>query len=159
MDADADDLSVHCVDHQRYYAPHNAALVICGPLERSKLLDTLQPVEDRIVAKGLAFGTAGPRGWKRPFVETTSAIPPVIDGAKDIEGVDPATPSQDGEARDPKRRRAVVDFPEKDESMGEVQLTWLGPKIDDWLEGEALSILGRLPCCVRPFTFSAGDLT
>ena len=125
--------------HQKYYAPHNAVVVVCGPLERKALLDSIAPVEENLVKSKIAFGKTGPEGWKRPFLETPSATAPVIDGSKrHLPGLDDA----DEDARpDPKRRRAFVDFPEKDESMGEVEITWLGPKIDQWLENEAISVL------------------
>lgn len=122
--------------HQQYYAPHNAALVVCGPLARSDLLDSLAPVEERLVSKRNAQPD-GPRGWKRPFVETDSAKPPTIDGSKDQPGLDPADPPRN----DPKRRRAFIDFPEKDESVGEMQISWVGPKFQDWMTNEAVNIL------------------
>ncbi|KAN0061466.1 hypothetical protein ACQY0O_006313 [Thecaphora frezii] len=129
--------------HDKYYAPHNAALVVCGPLEREKLLDTLESVEERLKSHGEAHGIEGPRGWKRPFVETTSSIVPKIDGSKLKQpGVEPADPPAKGSKPEAKRRRAFVDFPEKDESVGEVEVTWVGPKFDNWLEKEAIQLLG-----------------
>ncbi|SPO28432.1 related to Zn2+-dependent endopeptidase, insulinase superfamily [Ustilago trichophora] len=127
--------------HQQYYAPHNAALVVCGPLERADLLDSLAPVEERLITKRNAQ-PEGPRGWKRPFVETDSAVPPTIDGSKTEQpGLDPADPPTEGSQPDPKRRRAFVDFPEKDESVGEIQVSWVGPKFQDWMTCEAVNIL------------------
>ncbi|SPO29441.1 related to metalloprotease 1 [Ustilago trichophora] len=127
--------------HQQYYAPHNAALVVCGPLARSDMLDSLAPVEERLVTKRNAQPD-GPRGWKRPFVETDSAIPPTIDGSKTEQpGLDPADPPAQGSQPDPKRRRAFIDFPEKDESVGEIQVSWVGPKFLDWMTCEAVNIL------------------
>lgn len=127
--------------HQQYYAPHNAALVVCGPLARVDLLNSLAPVEERLVTKRNAQ-PEGPRGWKRPFVETESAVPPVIDGSSiDQPGLDPADPPAEGSQPDSKRRRAFIDFPEKDESVGEIQISWVGPKFQDWLTCEAISIL------------------
>ncbi|SPO40740.1 related to Zn2+-dependent endopeptidase, insulinase superfamily [Pseudozyma flocculosa] len=129
--------------HGKYYAPHNAALVVCGPLEREKLLETLNSVEERLKQHGEAHGVAGPRGWKRPFVETPSAAVPKIDGSKlEQPGVDPADPPAKGSQPDSKRRRAFIDFPEHDESVGEVEVTWMGPKYNDWLEKEAVQLLG-----------------
>ncbi len=99
--------------HHQYYAPHNAALVVCGPLARADLLDSLAAVEKRLVTKRDAQ-PQGPRGWKRPFVETASAIPPQIDGSKKEQpGLDPADPPAEGAQPDPKRRRAFVDFPRR----------------------------------------------
>ncbi|SNX85732.1 related to Zn2+-dependent endopeptidase, insulinase superfamily [Melanopsichium pennsylvanicum] len=127
--------------HHLYYAPHNAALVVCGPLERADLLNSLAPVEERLVTKRNAQ-PEGPRGWKRPFVETSSAVPPTIDGTKiDQPGLDPADPPAQGSQPDSKRRRAFIDFPEKDESVGEVQISWVGPKYQDWMTCEAANIM------------------
>ncbi|PWY97140.1 hypothetical protein BCV70DRAFT_219707 [Testicularia cyperi] len=127
--------------HRDYYGPYNAALVVCGPLERAELLDTLAPVEERLITKRHAT-PEGPRGWKRPFVDTDSAVPPTIDGSVlDKPGLDPADPPAKGEQPDPKRRRAFVDFPEKDESVGEVQVSWVGPKFQDWMTSEAINVL------------------
>ncbi|EST04590.1 Peptidase M16, C-terminal domain protein [Kalmanozyma brasiliensis GHG001] len=127
--------------HHQYYAPHNAALVVCGPLGRSELLNALAPVEERLVTKRNAQ-PEGPRGWKRPFVETDSALPPTIDGSKTEQpGLDPADPPAQGSKPESKRRRAFVDFPEKDESVGEIQVSWVGPKFQDWMSSEAVNIL------------------
>lgn len=127
--------------HHQYYAPHNAALVVCGPLSRHDLLNSLAPVEERLVSKRNA-SPEGPRGWKRPFVETDSAVPPTIDGSKiELPGLDPADPPASGSKPDSKRRRAFIDFPEKDESVGEIQISWVGPKFQDWITSEAVNIL------------------
>ncbi|POW06319.1 hypothetical protein PSHT_10429 [Puccinia striiformis] len=61
-----------------------------------------------------------PSGWKRPFLET---------------------PSQGG-ARIEKSQTVEVEFPEKDESIGEVQISWVGPSTDDFLLQTALDVLG-----------------
>lgn len=123
--------------HARYYAPHNAAIVLCGPLDRTELFSALQSIDDRFVQMGTAKGELGPPGWKRPFVETASAMPPVIDGTELAgAGVDDADPPAN---RD--RRRVFVNFPERDESIGEVQISWLGPTMDDSLELQALDVL------------------
>lgn len=129
--------------HKEYYAPHNTAVVVCGPLDREALLDALMVTEAALVEKGHVHGPQGPPGWRRPFLETGSAVPPVIDGQRlEIEGVDPADPP----ASDPLRRRVFVDFPEADESVGEVQLTWVGPPLDALLELQALDIIGTYLC-------------
>lgn len=61
-----------------------------------------------------------PKGWKRPFLETPSA------------------------RRNPltKTVKETVEFPEKDESVGELQLGFLGPPPTAFLERKALDILG-----------------
>lgn len=127
--------------HHKYYTPHNMALVVCGPLDRIALLDSLSPIEKRLEEAGLAHGAAGPPGWKRPFMETASKVPPTIDGSQDLPGLDPADPDA---KREKLRRRAFIDFPEKDESVGEVAITWVGPDYSDFETTEALSVLSEL---------------
>ncbi|KAK0569478.1 hypothetical protein OC861_000851 [Tilletia horrida] len=129
--------------HKSHYASHNAAVVICGPLDRATLLKTLDSVDKSLVAHGQTHGSAGPPGWKRPFLETTSAVAPVIDGSHKPSHAN----AQEGEVdlgahkRDPLRRKAEVAFPEKDESMGELQIVWMGPALGEWLEYDALDTL------------------
>lgn len=101
-----------------YYAPHNIALVVCGPLDRSQLFESLAPVEERLLDHGLK---GKPPAWKRPFVETPTNQVPKIESHRVVK---------------------VVNFPEKDETTGEVMITWVGPEITDRVTGEALSVLG-----------------
>lgn len=121
--------------HAKYYAPHNAALVVTGPLPLGELIETVNAIDDGLLAAGKAPGPSGPPGWLRPFLETPSSTPPVIDGAKRGEVDDSDAPSN------PLRRQTTVEFPEEDESMGEVYISWVGPKMGSWLEEEALSVL------------------
>jgi len=82
--------------HSSYYVPHNLALIVAGTLSEgtSSLLRVIQEqVEPNIVHHKQNRGSR-PAGWKRPFVESRSAIrKPVSVTTKD-----------------------VVEFPEKDES-------------------------------------------
>lgn len=129
--------------HKEYYAPHNTAVVICGALEREALLDAVMVTEERLVEKGHVSGPQGPPGWRRPFLDTGSAVPPVIDGTRiEIPGVDNADPP----AADPLRRRVFVEFPEADESVGEVQLSWVGPPPDALLDLQSIDIVGTYLC-------------
>lgn len=104
--------------HHKYYMPYNTAIVVCGPLDRTELLDSLQPTEDGLVQHGVR---GAPQGWKRPFLETASAKTPVLPQS---------------------RVQLTVDFPEKDESVGEVMVSWVGPRVDEWEIQEAISVLG-----------------
>jgi Zn-dependent M16 (insulinase) family peptidase len=83
--------------HSSYYVPHNLALIVAGTLSEgtSSLLRVVQEqVEPNIVHHKQNKGSH-PAGWKRPFVESRSAIRrPVSVTTKE-----------------------VVEFPEKDESM------------------------------------------
>ncbi|KAI0756614.1 Metalloenzyme, LuxS/M16 peptidase-like protein [Daedaleopsis nitida] len=108
--------------HHTYYVPHNLTLVVTGKLASgtASLLDVVQnQVEPSIVAHGQDKGPR-PDGWKRPFVETASGQRKAI----------------------PETIKETVEFPEKDESVGELQLGFLGPPPTAFLERKALDILG-----------------
>ncbi|KAF8168013.1 Metalloenzyme, LuxS/M16 peptidase-like protein [Crassisporium funariophilum] len=108
--------------HSDYYVPHNLALIVAGKLSSgtSSLLRVVQEqVEPSLIAHKQNQG-ARPPGWKRPFVETASALRKPI-----------PTTIQD-----------IVEFPEKDESMGELIINFLGPAPNAFLTRKALDILG-----------------
>ena len=97
--------------HKSYYVPHNLCLFVAGSLSTQALLDTLQnQVEPQIIKHGQAHGPQ-PHGWKRPFMETTSNVKPEMKGV----------------------RKELAEFPEKDESTGELAIYLLGPSPDDEL--------------------------
>lgn len=128
--------------HAQYYVPHNTALVLCGPLDRAKLFATLAEIDARLVAKQSAHGELGPAGWKRPFMETPSAVPPVINGAQlQQPGVDDAEVPARG-TLSAERRYVSIEFPERDESVGDVQVSFVGPTLDEHLKLQALDVLG-----------------
>lgn len=98
--------------HASYYVPQNLSLIVCGSLSTQALLDTLQTnVEPRIIAHEQNKGPR-PEGWKRPFTETTSAKVPIIDGII----------------------KETVEFPEQDETVGEISLKFIGPDVRSRLE-------------------------
>jgi Zn-dependent M16 (insulinase) family peptidase len=97
--------------HGSYYLPHNLCLIVAGKLSTEALLDVLQKeVEPTIVQHGQAHGSR-PENWKRPFMETPSAEPPIISGMMS----------------------ETVEFPEKDESSGELAIYFVGPRPQDRL--------------------------
>ncbi|KAL0580364.1 hypothetical protein V5O48_001609 [Marasmius crinis-equi] len=107
--------------HASYYVPHNLALIVAGKLSSgtSSLLKVVQEqVEPSLIAHEQNKGPR-PQGWKRPFVETPSANRPPF--AKSIQ--------------------EKVEFPDQDESMGEVIINFLGPAPNEFLERKALDIL------------------
>ncbi|KAJ7169964.1 Metalloenzyme, LuxS/M16 peptidase-like protein [Mycena filopes] len=108
--------------HGTYYVPHNLSLIVTGKLSSgtSTLLSVVQEqVEPTLVAHGQNLGPRPP-GWKRPFVETPSALrPPIKETIKD-----------------------TIEFPEKDESVGELIISSLGPAPNQFLERKALDLLG-----------------
>ncbi|CAO1622067.1 unnamed protein product [Parajaminaea phylloscopi] len=129
--------------HAKYYAPHNTALVVTGPLPLEELLKTANAIDEGLIESGKASGPAGPKDWLRPFLQTKTAQPPIIDGteAGDLPTLYPVDDAADGSKRDPMRRKTTVEFPEEDESTGEVYISWLGPKLGQWLEDEAVGVL------------------
>lgn len=79
-----------------------------------------EQVEPSLVKHGQNQGPR-PKGWKRPFIETPSAErEPLTETITD-----------------------VVEFPEKDESVGEVQISWQGPPTGSFLEEKAIDMLGN----------------
>ncbi|KAK7463673.1 hypothetical protein VKT23_005614 [Stygiomarasmius scandens] len=108
--------------HASYYVPHNLSLIVAGKLSSgtSSLLSVIQnQIEPTLIAHGQKLGPRPP-GWKRPFLETHSAIRPPL--AKTV--------------------KETVEFPEQDETMGELLITFLGPAPNAFLERKALDILG-----------------
>ncbi|KAF9229385.1 hypothetical protein BS17DRAFT_771387 [Gyrodon lividus] len=107
--------------HGTYYVPHNLSLIVTGKLSSGtkSLLSVIQDkVEPNIIAHGQNQGPR-PKDWKRPFMETASAKREHI---KEI-------------------TKKSVAFPEKDESQGELLLTYNGPPPTAFLERKALDIL------------------
>ncbi|KAF8761528.1 Insulinase (Peptidase family M16) [Rhizoctonia solani] len=103
--------------HKSYYVPHNLCLIVSGKLQTSELLHVLQTkVEPRI----LEHGQVKPSTWKRPFIETPSAQKPALKG----------------------NTKATVDFPEQDESAGEVAVSFQGPEPENFTELKAMELLG-----------------
>jgi Zn-dependent M16 (insulinase) family peptidase len=109
--------------HSTYYVPHNFVLVVAGKLSdgTEQLLSVVQnEVEPSLIAHGQNQG-ARPPGWKRPFVETSSA------NRKPIE----------------KTIKETVEFPEQDESSGELIISFMGPPTSALLDSQALDHLGN----------------
>ncbi|KAF9822062.1 hypothetical protein IEO21_00056 [Rhodonia placenta] len=108
--------------HHKYYVPHNLSLIVAGKLASgtTSLLNVVQTqVEPSLVAHEQKHGPR-PQGWKRPFLETASARRgPIKETVKD-----------------------TVEFPEKDESQGDVHIGFMGPPPNAFLERKALDILG-----------------
>ncbi|KAF2733728.1 zinc metalloprotease-like protein [Polyplosphaeria fusca] len=111
--------------HQDMYQPKNVRVILIGEVDHSNLLDILDSFEDGIVDKVPSYDAP----FKRPWVESKR------------------TPALNKTIVD------VVEFPEEDESMGEIQIGFLGPEaIDDkaetalnallmYLAGSSVSVL------------------
>ncbi|KAL1708664.1 Metalloenzyme, LuxS/M16 peptidase-like protein [Schizophyllum commune] len=108
--------------HHKYYVPHNLSLIVAGKLTggtESLLRVAQEQIETSIVAHGQNKGIK-PTGWKRPFLETPSAPRPPFE----------------------KTIKDTIEFPEKDESVGELVINFLGPPPNEFVERKALDILG-----------------
>lgn len=96
-------------------------IVVGRSLDPLKLLRTLESQTLPTIVKHKQDQGPRPEGWTRPFVEsTTAANPPQI--------------IQD--------TTETVHFPEKDESTGELMLSWIGVPADDFVNDLALEVLG-----------------
>jgi Zn-dependent M16 (insulinase) family peptidase len=107
--------------HKTYYVPHNLSLIVAGKFSNGTetLLSLVQDkVEPSIIAHGQNQGPKPP-GWKRPFLETPSAQREPI--AELIE--------------------RTVEFPEKDESSGELLINYMGPHNDNFVDSKAIDVL------------------
>ena len=121
--------------HRSYYVPHNLMLIAAGKFSAGTT-SLLSVVQDKVEGNLIKHGhNAGPRpqGWKRPFVETVSADRKV-----------PTNTIQE-----------TVEFPEQDESMGELIIAFIGPPRDQYLERKVgLSSLMSLKSRARRVAFS-----
>ncbi|RIA89814.1 Metalloenzyme, LuxS/M16 peptidase-like protein [Glomus cerebriforme] len=97
--------------HKDYYRPDNLCLIITGRISYDELLKTLDPIDERIAKKNSI------QIQKRPFVD--SAPIPLLE----------------------KSIQEEVEFPDEDESMGQLEISWLGPLINEFLEIKALEVL------------------
>ncbi|GAA5844592.1 hypothetical protein JCM3766R1_002672 [Sporobolomyces carnicolor] len=108
--------------HNSAYVPQNMTVVVTGrQIDPVRLLETISRTTERdISAAGLARGTH-PRGWVRPFVESSTAeYDPIIEKDKTI----------------------LVPYADSDTTTGEIQLSFVGPRLRDSLATTALGILG-----------------
>ncbi|GAA5862491.1 hypothetical protein JCM1840_004200 [Sporobolomyces johnsonii] len=109
--------------HGAMYVPQNITINVAGrSLDPTKLLETLtEKVIPSIIEHKQNKGSRPP-GWIRPFVESSTASnPPKIE----------------------KDTTELVEFPEKDESVGELMLSWIGVPHNDFLNDLALEVLGQ----------------
>ncbi|KAF2710282.1 zinc metalloprotease-like protein [Pleomassaria siparia CBS 279.74] len=100
--------------HKDMYQPKNIRLVLIGEVDHPNLLDILEKFEDEIIDSVPAFDAP----FKRPWVES-KRTPPLS-----------------------KTTIETVEFPEEDDSTGEIQIAFLGPEAkDDLLETAVNTIL------------------
>jgi Zn-dependent M16 (insulinase) family peptidase len=89
--------------HKDMYQPKNVRVILIGEVDHPDLLDVMDKFEDGIVDRVPAYDAP----FKRPWVES-KRTPPLSKTVVD-----------------------VVEFPEEDESTGEIQIAFLGPESKD----------------------------
>lgn len=97
--------------HAKYYVPHNICLIVGGALSNGTQ-SLLKAVQDQVEPSIIAHGQKLPAKIVRPFMDTASAKRVPI----------------------PKTIKEDVEFPEKDESMGELLISYMGPPPGEFLE-------------------------
>jgi Zn-dependent M16 (insulinase) family peptidase len=99
--------------HSDAYKPWNVCLHVDGSIPIDHLMRILNDTVDPMILANTQIeeNKIFPASWKRPFLETPSAVGPVIE--QDV--------------------RKVVDFMDKDETVGEVVIAWKGTKSGDHL--------------------------
>ncbi|KAH7369173.1 cytoplasm protein [Plectosphaerella cucumerina] len=104
--------------HRTMYQPRNLAVIIVGETNHDNLLEILDEFEESIKDDIPALDAE----FKRPWID--SAQPPALKETK----------------------TTTVEFPESDESVGEVLVGWFGPNCTDALATSALNVLQTYLC-------------
>ncbi|KKF94108.1 putative protein C3H1.02c [Ceratocystis platani] len=104
--------------HRDMYQPRNLCLVICGTVDHSNMLQILDDFEKTIEKDIPSLQTP----FKRPWVDSEQPQP-------FKESIS-----------------TFVEFPEKDESTGEIDITWLGPSCNDTVAMVALNVVFSYLC-------------
>jgi Zn-dependent M16 (insulinase) family peptidase len=99
--------------HRDMYQPKNIRLILIGEVDHANLLEIMDKFEDDIVDRVPSYDAP----FKRPWVES-KLTPPLSKTVVD-----------------------TIEFPEEDESIGEVQIAFLGPKSTDDEAETAIHIL------------------
>ncbi|KIV99201.1 uncharacterized protein PV09_09152 [Verruconis gallopava] len=99
--------------HKEMYQPKNMRVILIGPVDHQELLQILDEFEDSILDDVPPVHAP----FKRPWVDSKRT--PAIE-----ESV-----------------VSVVEFPEEDESCGEISIAFFGPDCNDVLESTALNVL------------------
>lgn len=108
--------------HEKAYVPQNVTVVVTGrQINPERLLDTISRTTERdLESAGLARGPHPP-DWIRPIVGSSTAYTdPLIEKDKTI----------------------LVPYADTDTSTGEIQISFVGPRIRDTLSISALGVLG-----------------
>lgn len=97
--------------HKAVYRPDNLSIIVSGEIEPEEFAAVIRKIDNDLPSRK----TDPPH--KRPFVDTE---PKKYPGQHVVD---------------------TVEFPENDESFGQISLTWVGPSVHDTLDGCAISII------------------
>lgn len=104
--------------HKEMYQPKNLRVIVTGDIDHDELLQILDDFETSIVGDVPALDAP----FRRPWVDSK-----------------PTTPLAETKVD-------TIQFPEEDESMGEVTVGYVGPSCDDALGNAAVSVLMAYLC-------------
>ncbi|EWZ48630.1 hypothetical protein FOCG_07077 [Fusarium oxysporum f. sp. radicis-lycopersici 26381] len=104
--------------HRDMYQPRNLCLVLVGEVNQDELIHILEDFEESIKDDIPSLDTP----FKRPWID--SAQPPKINETQIV----------------------TVEFPEEDESVGEVLVGFFGPNCNDLIQSSALNVLLTYLC-------------
>ncbi|KAH3680744.1 hypothetical protein WICMUC_000178 [Wickerhamomyces mucosus] len=97
--------------HQSSYRPSNLCVIVNGSVDEDEFLKIINEFDNELPS--LENGSS-----YRPFVDSPYPIKPL-----------------------PQKIVKTIEFPEKDESYGEITITWVGPKHENWDEDLAITLL------------------
>ena len=99
--------------HKLMYRPDNLCVIITGSIDQDELLEIMTEFDNELPAASTGQGIC-----KRPFVDSKHDEPLTEVIVQEVE------------------------FPEKDETMGELLISWIGPMGNDTLTNVALDMVG-----------------
>jgi Zn-dependent M16 (insulinase) family peptidase len=99
--------------HAKYYQANNLVLVITGKLNQADLLATLETVDASVLEHGPVDLDAS-----RPWVHSKPTF------------------------QLKQTRKEIIEFPEEDESMGEIAISWPAPAVTSHLDHCAIDMMG-----------------
>ena len=104
--------------HKAMYQPKNIAVALAGDIDHQELLQCLDEFEDTILDHVPPYNEPFDRPWMRD-----GKSPPLLHPSREI-----------------------VEFPESDESLSQLQISYFGPDINDAIQRLALRVFGQYMC-------------
>lgn len=102
--------------HAQYYDPSNICIVLTGTIDHERLMHVVSSIDDDILKSPSTLPKSVPHR-PRPWVNSG----PIPDLRENV--------------------LSTVTFPDQDESMGELFMSWLGPTLDDHITALAIQMV------------------